>query len=614
MALLVTFFVAIRVHVHVHLLAMAEFTTDISPCHNYVYQLNQGTGDLLINVFDVSTKSLVSTFKLNRILRRYRIRVENPRYIKVKQIEWDETGKRNETFVNDNNSGAGTGNNNKSNGRKCQRIAVLVDSSSAVLVLNIKDEFDQPIIIRQNPLEGIDHFAWIPTPPKTKQTAITEPNYIDRPSSQIVVFAKHNLYAKVYSLLFSRPQHTIFKPLLITNTSTSYSTSTSVNNKHNNSSSGSNNNTTHLKILSTLNNYFWYIIADSLQFNSPRRMYKFYNDGTLSTLVSKGKLSIFSVDEAVIQPSPSGTWLVIIDESEQVFGYNMKLYGLQGNTEGDNGMMKPILDVNWSESENADSSNHEREEKLAMLKRYRDKFQISWAELDGEEIMLVYNLFSDDAVEIQIIPVVLLKIAKQHNLKLIDIRGWAEINGRIVAYNHTKLPGKLAIKMFKVVGNTVFIVTNNTFCFVFSLLKDETAFDYDLQFITMIKTSLSIKTIEKLSNNDFYILATTNLIIRLNHSHDGSSDVLSDGEFKIVKFTPSVLEKVQLLSDRRLFLAYSSTKNQRQTEKNPINQDKSWEVIELFETVTDKSYKLRSQPMQDEITDTFHMRKRQRVR
>ncbi|KAI3405299.2 hypothetical protein KGF56_001896 [Candida oxycetoniae] len=521
---------------------MVKVDVHISPCHRYISQIkiDAETTTTYLEIIDVSTKRQLWKFDLHSVLRKEKVKVRVDEVIQVKQTQWEGIQV----------------------GSRSTKLAVLVDRYSMVLIFDVRDAHSRIIVIKQNFSEGIESFLWIP-PADTASGGGGgdgdgggggeggKSSYMN--CTQLLIFAKNNLSAKLYSLDCPKKLYTIHKPLSNC-------------------------------ILCSRNGriQYWSIIADTMEYNVPPTIYQFYNSGSTSTLVAKCKLSAFLTNEATIDWSHSGSWLSILDGSDKLSGYSLKIYGSLSI-----GVLEPTLDIELSEKEDTFGER--------LMKIYNDKFRSNWVIFKEKEYLLISNILNG-FIEIQVVSIDLLRIVQLQNLELTSLRGWIETDWKVEICNHFAAPNRLAISLLSVRrDNLMFIILNDVYCLCYKIHAHE--YKLSFEYITMLKTKTPISFIEKAQSpsNDLFII-TKRVIFKYEEE---------DASFKIVATTSRNIQSVAFLSSQDFVVIYSDFFGGKQWEKLRLS------APSLGDTQNTTSNSLFTQ---EDITDTFHMQKKSKAK
>ncbi|CAK9438798.1 uncharacterized protein LODBEIA_P30220 [Lodderomyces beijingensis] len=361
-------------------------------------------------------------------------------------------------------------------------------------------------IIRHNTREAIGSFCWIPPTSDMEDTDTNTDNHSSSSSSnQILVFSKHDLLAKLYSLDNMQLLYTITKPFW---------------------------NGTQLS-----SRQFWYVIADSSVYNVPPTIYQFYNDGTTSAIVAKKRLPRFVTKETIISLSPSGKWLQILDPGDSLLGFNLKLFGVLTSAEPVSDEMTPIVDL----EQNMDDTLADDEE---VVEIYRERFKSAWFAVEGEEFLFIYNS-GGIFFEVQVFCINLLRIVQRRRIDFLSTgsTGWAQENGTLKLSRYLQAPPKGSINQPIIRNNRLHLIVDDVYVYSYKIQLQKNNVHFEL--ITMLKSSSNVTQVVE-TNSNSWVVATRHSVLRYQND-----------SYQVVKTTLSSIKSVTMLAHEQMLVLYS---------------------------------------------------------
>lgn len=182
-------------------------------------------------------------------------------------------------------------------GATSTKFGVLLDRLTMVLIFDIRQEAE-PIVIHLQSTEGILEFRWVPPVPQQDGEDGAYTN-----SKQILVYTRHRLQVKLYSLDCTQVLWTLDRPVL------------------------------HDIILRPgVDNSIWSLIVESPLPRSVEAapvIYHFHNEGSISTLLYRFKLAA-NAGNALTSWSNSGKWLCNLNFIDNLFGFELQIYNALG--------------------------------------------------------------------------------------------------------------------------------------------------------------------------------------------------------------------------------------------------------------------------------------------
>ncbi|RLV90760.1 hypothetical protein JA1_004340 [Spathaspora sp. JA1] len=375
-----------------------QFCT-VSPCRQFVATTKTSLSSL-VEIQNTATKAILTTFNINQIVSNH-LKIKNTTIV-ISQLQWEHTLPNNTTKL----------------------LAIVIDNHSLVVILDITQL--NPIIIRQTRHDGIEKCQWVP-PVDTEQQEGAYTN-----SRQIVIFTKHNLSLKVYSLDCTHILYTIEKPILDT-----------------------------ILIRPNHNNRFWSILGNTREYNSPPVLYHFYNHGSTSVLLHKVRLPHPFITPPQITWSDSGNWISIFSDDETLFGYHLMVYSMLGIVQ--QGTIGPIIDVDCFTEYSPDLNG---------------KYVHTWY---GENLLI--SRIAESSVKIQVVSMSLLRVVKEVVLGIPSfVQGWKQEVNRVV-YNQFATPNINELNQVLIQEDNIFIILNNSLILYYKILPD-----FQFEFKTIIST------------------------------------------------------------------------------------------------------------------------------
>lgn len=201
------------------------------------------------------------------------------------------------------------------------KVALLIINYGIVAIYDIFNESD-PVIIQQDTTEGLEDFYWIR--PVKEQLTRTEGSYNN--SIQLLVYTKNNLIVKLYSLDCSQVVWKFYKPI---------STEPLFNSDNSN---------------------LWLLVLHSRSAaisDQDPVIYHFYNDGSVSKLLYRFKLSSGLFDQFELSWSMSGKWLIYFNLVDPLFGFVVLVFNCLGVNQRKFNLSDliptgdPIVNIKW---------------------------------------------------------------------------------------------------------------------------------------------------------------------------------------------------------------------------------------------------------------------------
>lgn len=186
-------------------------------------------------------------------------------------------------------------------GLSSSKFGIVLEKLSMLLIFDIRENSD-PIVIHQTNNEGIDDFQWIPPTEKDIENKEDEPGAYTN-SKQLLIFTKHKLQVKLFSLDCTHMLWKIDKPI-----------------------------SNEILVRPGLKNTIWSLVVNSvlpITSDAAPVIYHFYNEGSVSNLLYKFKFSANSL-HTMVNWSDSGKWLCNLNTIDSLFGFDLQIYNSLG--------------------------------------------------------------------------------------------------------------------------------------------------------------------------------------------------------------------------------------------------------------------------------------------
>lgn len=432
-------------------------------------------------------------------------------------------------------------------GSDSSKIGVIVDNVPLLIIFDFTNMEAEPIFIKQPRQEGIEYFEWIPPVSQEKEIGAY------KNSCQLIVYSKLNLNAKVYSLDCTHILFTIYKPI------------------------------SSLIIRPAHDNRFWSIFANTLEYNVPPILYHFYNEGSISVLIQHIKLPQPISTAPVIKWSPSGSWLQLFNDIENIFGYHLMVFNLLGQILNDK-TIKPLIDVECM-SEGYTTSREDGHISLSNC-----QFESNWLNLELGNEMIIITSVQERIMEFQLVSMSLLRIEKVIKLNINNTQGWIQTSNGFT-YRNITLPvheEEWKISKISINNQDIFICINKSIIVHYKISAIRS--DVSIGFNYMIQTSSSITNLEMWNDNL--------LIITEDEVHLASGDA----------------SKPKRIFRTRGTIKLCSIRHNQMVIIHNTTQGTNWQVVELEQSkqspIKRKHLLGNISIMSDEVTDTFDNRKR----
>lgn len=491
----------------------------VSLCHKYIARLKHEENKL--EILNLPTSTIYRSYNIQTLTRLFSQINHTSSYV-VSQLQWEH-------ILPDSVS---------------TKLAVVIDNLHIAMIIDFRNEDVEPIFIKQPRNEGIESIEWIPPPSLEKDLGA----YTN--SRQLLIFSKHNLAARVFSLDCTHVLFTIYKPM------------------------------SSFLIRPSHDNRFWSILASTLEYNKPPILYHFYNEGSVSVLIKLIKLPNTLTTEPKLSWSGKGTWLQVFSDHETIFGYNLLIYNILGQV-SERRKIEPLLDVEIMDNGyNMGSDGH--------LHFSSNQFQSNWVTLLSDREYIAVSDLQGPQLHIQIIEISLLRVIKSVELNLKDKQGWKQSWDKFV-YGTITLPETLEITKVYSHESEIYICINNTYVIGCHFrLTESDSIEAEIKSIMEVDTF--VFDFYKIDNK--LLLITEKLVVTLNDDNDKPQRIFD---------TNGTIKNTQPDTDQ-ITIIYSTT------------QGTLWETVfttNRFTSPRKKRHLLgNTSILLDDITDTFNLKKR----
>ncbi|CAK7895674.1 hypothetical protein CAAN1_05S04720 [[Candida] anglica] len=543
----------------------------VSPCGKLVVTCNADQ----VNVTTLSGMKVVSfdTFNIvKRHLHSNGIRIKKFKNFKLTQVTWEKINPSLET----SKLGAVI---------ECsESIKGVVSHFSMLLILEVSgDDNLQPIIIQQPAGDGIDSFEWISPVEATDDTKEQNSAYVN--SRQLVIFTKHKLLARVYSLDCTHIQFEMSKPA-----------------------------STH--ILERSGYPVWTLVL--LQTSGDPIVMNFFNEGSTSRLLCRYRIKL----DSHVSWSNSGKWLMTFDSTACLYGFQLQIFTSLGYYKQVTSSIKsgePLVNINWLTDDVIHTKGNRLSANCTSL-----NYTANWITLgnNGDYALIVGEDAFNKKVETLLVSMNDIRIIDKSYLTKSSMHIWTNKKNnndddtsreykRYINGNNNEF-GRL--KTIKIATNYISIIHENAILlYKVSLDTSSKQVDYDLEATILLSSSLV--NAQFIASNllvvterevlmycswdqrvqTLYISPPSNAILSVSNTIDVAVVVDLDGGWKKIPFP------------------VKSTRDQINTA-NDVNDDSS-KVIRLAKEVqhTEWGSRLKRNRLslvddsRDEVTDTFNV-------
>lgn len=313
-------------------------------------------------------------------------------------------------------------------GLSSSKFGIVLEKLSMLLIFDIRENSD-PIVIHQTNNEGIDDFQWIPPAEKDMENKEDEPGAYTN-SKQLLVFTKHKLQVKLFSLDCTHMLWKIDKPI-----------------------------SNEILVRPGLKNTIWSLVVNSvlpITSDAAPVIYHFYNEGSVSNLLYKFKFSANSL-HTMVNWSDSGKWLCNLNTVDSLFGFDLQIYNSLGvyrnpfNQVSELPVGDAIINLNYL---NKGIIDHPQENSLISFGSL--EYLLQWIQIapnNDEYLLIASTKHTDDSCKVELI--------------LVSIKSFGIINRSLIPdapiYNVWKQfrdPSTRTIRYRRTL-NTALILNNN---------------------------------------------------------------------------------------------------------------------------------------------------------
>lgn len=590
----------------------------LSKCGNYIASLLsnetikiykiKGINSTVVKIINLN-KALVNFFTKHNI--QYKFLKEND---EILQFEWEETAKNS----------------------KCQMLAIVIKSSDLLIIYDLKRKVDEPIIIEQLSEDGIEKIQWI-----NKKKELTNFEISDKleakkeKSNQIIIFTKKFFKMQLYLLKEKSFFLTLSNPI-----------------------------TKSAIIKPNTSDNFWMILTNPSSKKNSTIVSQFYNEGSYSFIFRKFMIKNLDLYRTKIEWSKSGFFFSCFNKCENLFGFNLKIYSALGypflkkNSQFSQAI--PVINIDWVDHY------------LTNLKKFPDlnfskSFHLTrcyfsnWFEtLSKSEFLIVIGINNELEIEFLLVSLNFLSIINKTYFKVSNIVFfWIQSTiGYSVCYNKIKNQNvsfnNLKIQKITIENCFIFIQFEKHLIVFKIIIKKDVDVSYKIIFFLISNLNI-LKTI--LYNNKFhnellivfdnhvakymFEKQTFDIIYQDNHVKINSASILNhesksiEIKFLFISFKQLLNSEMsqcnwkiikiyglnQITSNKtisRLKKPFADKKNNNQkkkifTHKNFIKlSENDLSLMSLnFKKKNDYKNLLLSD---DELTDTFQMKKKQKTK
>ncbi|KAK6201363.1 uncharacterized protein RJT21DRAFT_34742 [Scheffersomyces amazonensis] len=536
-------------------ISKGEVLSAVSPCGKFVGIVSIARST--VEIYAVESSSVYRSYDLNDSLRDvYGNGVEqmgNVKSLVLTQFTWEPV----------------------SVGLQSSKFGVVVDNYAVLLMFDIRDDHNKPIIIQQSMVEGIDRFQWIPEAIGDDEKQSGGGGYVN--CKQVVVFTKFNLHMKLYSLDCTHILVTILKPL-----------------------------TNEILIRPNKGNKYWSIVASPVEYNAHCSIYHFYNKGSISSLFQIQKLPFSIITACSIHWSSSGSWLSFFDESSKLYGFEMnvvpflstQLGGETTTTTTTNA--EPILTIKHLSDELSTSSG---KVELANTNYVDSWINTKSSTNDNNECILVASISDRYEFELLVYSISTLRLVRKTGFNQeVYGTGWVQTaDSNAIKYRQSTniTLADTTIKKIHSEHSTVILQVSNT-VIILQLIDGP-----ELKYITSIQYNSDIVSVSFVNSNSFVVVTDTHII-----DYDLTTNKLSipySGTTSTLKDATAGEERLIILQDNKWQVINKGTKSESETDFKP-------QVFPRLKRnrpdTTNRLTLLSNSFTADEITDTFDVRKR----
>ncbi|KSA01055.1 uncharacterized protein AC631_03179 [Debaryomyces fabryi] len=258
------------------------------------------------------------------------------------------------------------------------KFGIVLEKLSMLLIFDIR-EYSDPIVIHQTNNEGIEDFQWIPPTEKDTEDKDDEPGAYTN-CKQLLIFTKHNLQVKLFSLDCTQMLWKIDKPI-----------------------------SNEILIRPGLKNTIWSLVVNSelpITSDAAPVICHFYNEGSISNLLYKFKFST-NTSHTMVNWSDSGKWLCNLNSVDSLFGFDLQIYNSLGvyrkpfNQVSDFPIGDPIINLN---NLNKGIVDHPQDNSLISYGSL--EYLSQWIQIapnNAEYLLIASTKHTDDSCKVELI-------------------------------------------------------------------------------------------------------------------------------------------------------------------------------------------------------------------
>lgn len=263
-------------------------------------------------------------------------------------------------------------------GMSSSKFGIVLEKLSMLLIFDIR-EYSDPIVIHQTNNEGIEDFQWIPPTEKDTEDKDDEPGAYTN-CKQLLIFTKHNLQVKLFSLDCTQMLWKIDKPI-----------------------------SNEILIRPGLKNTIWSLVVNSelpITSDAAPVICHFYNEGSISNLLYKFKFST-NTSHTMVNWSDSGKWLCNLNSVDSLFGFDLQIYNSLGvyrkpfNQVSDFPIGDPIINLN---NLNKGIVDHPQDNSLISYGSL--EYLSQWIQIapnNAEYLLIASTKHTDDSCKVELI-------------------------------------------------------------------------------------------------------------------------------------------------------------------------------------------------------------------
>lgn len=536
-----------------------------SGCGNYVATIK----DNLVIEINAARSSTIISFDVPQLAKRY-LSISRNFKLSVTQLKWES-----------------------SKDAECTKFGIILESQTyTMLMVLLLNQPHEPIIIHQPVREGIASFDWI-NPVKSNEDGEEEESGAYSNCKQVVIFSKHRLVARVYSLECTHILFELPKPVYV-------------------------------QTLIKPNSNIWLVITTQTDQNLPF-IYHFYNHGSVSTMLTKFQLQTLPGSD--ISWSKSGKWLLNFDFSNQLYGYQLQVYTSLG-------IFKPRLTTKLKGDPFVDlDMTHADENRLLDYKaewiRITERDGEAGGEEEEEECILIAgtrpptsSAISMSVFSMKNLKLCNMKIPLDQPLVVWTVRGLLSKSG--LGKNRSLFVRSLLPLSSVKLGNTLQSVEtgdSNIFVLIYtsSLIVCRLINSKSTSVLAIIETSLRLRAIEFIENDSMIVFATEQEVCTYNYELQSANVIYTpiNGLVNLVEYignnqliaigTDGEWSKVSVAPTPANVQAPTITSSHPRDDLTEDNTMKALRRSEWGMKFKRNRFSLIADSSRDDITDTFNL-------